>query len=68
MKIIYTTNAVESYHRIVRKFTKSKSIFPTYDLSVIRMIIYMSVSKISSKWTMPMCNWGLDYAQLLIYF
>lgn len=28
-KIIYTTNAVEGYHRMVRKFTKSKSIFPT---------------------------------------
>ena len=26
-KIIYTTNAVEGYHRMVRKFTKSKSIF-----------------------------------------
>ena len=29
--IIYTTNAVEGYHRMVRKFTKSKSIFPTND-------------------------------------
>ena len=26
-KIIYTTNAVESYHRMVRKFTKSKAVF-----------------------------------------
>lgn len=29
--LIYTTNAVEAYHRMVRKFTKTKSIFPTDD-------------------------------------
>ena len=40
-KIIYTTNAVESYHRMVRKFTKSKATFPTDDS--IRKIIFMSV-------------------------
>ena len=42
-KIIYTTNAVEGYHRMVRKFTKSKSIFPTDD--AIRKVVYMSVSE-----------------------
>ena len=46
-KIIYTTNAVEGYHRMVRKFTKSKSIFPTDD--AIRKVVYMSVSEISKK-------------------
>ena len=65
-KIIYTTNAVESYHRMVRKFTKSKAIFPTDDS--IRKVIYMSVKEISKKWTMPVRNWGLAYAQFSIYF
>ena len=65
-KIIYTTNAVEGYHRMVRKFTKSKSIFPTDD--AIRKVVYMSVSEISKKWTMPVRNWGLAYAQFMIYF
>lgn len=41
-KIIYTTNAVEIYHRIVRKFTKSKAAF-SMDGS-IRKVIYMNVS------------------------
>lgn len=59
-KIIYTTNAVESYHRMVRKFTKSKAIFPTDDS--IRKIIYMSVKEISKKWTMPVRDWGLAYS------
>ena len=29
--LIYTTNGVEAYHRMVRKFTKAKAIFPTDD-------------------------------------
>ena len=65
-KIIYTTNAVESYHRMVRKFTKSKAVFPTDDS--IRKVIYMSVVEISKKWTMPIRDWGLAYAQFAIFF
>ena len=65
-KIIYTTNAVEGYHRMVRKFTKSKSIFPTDDS--IRKVIYMSVKEISKKWTMPVRDWGLAYSQFAIFF
>ena len=53
-------------HRMVRKFTKSKSIFPTDD--AIRKVVYMSVSEISKKWTMPVRDWGLAYAQFMIYF
>ena len=65
-KIIYTTNAVESYHRMVRKFTKSKAIFPTDDS--IRKVIYMSVKEISKKWRLPVKDWGLAYAQFSVYF
>ena len=28
----------------------------------------MSVSEISKKWTMPVRDWGLAYAQFMIYF
>ena len=65
-KIIYTTNAVESYHRMVRKFTKSKAIFPTDDS--IRKVIYMSVREIAKKWTMPVRDWALAYQQFAIFF
>ncbi len=65
-RIIYTTNAVESYHRMVRKFTKTKAIFPTDDS--IRKAVYMSANEISKKWTMPVRDWGLAYSQFLIYF
>ena len=46
-KIIYTMNAVDGYHRMVRKSTKSKSIFPTDN--AIHKVVYMSVSEISKK-------------------
>lgn len=65
-KLIYTTNAVEGYHRMVRKFTKSKAIFPTDDS--IRKAIYMSVCSISKKWTMPVRNWGEAYSQFAVFF
>ncbi len=64
--LIYTTNAVEAYHRMVRKFTKAKAIFPTDDS--IRKVIYLSVKEITKKWTMPARDWGLAYSQFAIYF
>ena len=42
---------------MVRKFTKSKAVFPTDDS--IRKVIYMSVREIAKKWTMPVHDWGL---------
>jgi len=64
--LIYTTNAVEAYHRMVRKFTKSKSIFPTDDS--IRKVVYLSVKEILKKWTMPARDWGMAYSQFVIFF
>ena len=49
--LIYTTNAVEAYHRMVRKFTKTKSIFPTDDS--IRKVVFLSDREITKKWTQP---------------
>ena len=65
-RIIYTTNAVEGYHRMVRKFTKTKSIFLTDDS--IWKTIYLSTKEIAKKWTMPVRDWGLAYAQFAIFF
>ena len=51
---------------MVRKFTKSKAVFPTDDS--IRKVIYMSVKEIAKKWAMPVRDWGLAYSQFAIYF
>jgi putative transposase len=65
-RMIYTTNAVEGYHRMVRKFTKSKAIFPTDDS--IKKVVYLSIKEVSKKWTVPARDWGLVYSQIMIFF
>ena len=65
-KIIYTTNAVEGFHRMMIKFTKNRTIFPTDDS--IRKAVYLSVCQITKKWTMPVYDWGMIYSQIMIYF
>ena len=64
--LIYTTNAVEAYHRMVRKFTKAKAIFPTDDS--IKKVIFLSAEEFTKKWTMPVRDWGMAYSQFVIFF
>ena len=64
--LIYTTNAVEGFHRMLRKFTKTRTIFPTDD--AVKKAVFLSVREISKKWTMPLRNWGLIYGQLMLHF
>lgn len=65
-KIIYTTNAVEGFHRQVRKVTKTKGAFPT-DMALMKLI-YLATENISKKWTQPIPNWGLTIQQFCIKF
>ncbi len=45
--LIYTTNAIESFNRQLRKVTKSKSIFPTDD-SLLKML-YLAMIRYYEK-------------------
>lgn len=54
-KIIYTTNVIESLNSGIRKFTKSKNLFPD-DQAAIKAV-YLSVMNIQKKWTMPVRDW-----------
>ena len=65
-RLIYTTNAVEGFHRMLRKFTKTKTNFPTDDS--LRKSIYLSVKEIDKKWSMPVRNWGIIIGQFMMYF
>ena len=65
-KLIYTTNAVEGFHRQVRKTTKTKGAF-TSDMALMKLI-YLATENISKKWTQPLQNWGLTVQQLCIKF
>ena len=65
-KIVYTTNTIESLNRGIRKYTKTKSIFP-HDQAALKAV-YLAIGNIESKWTMPIRNWGMILQQFLIKF
>ena len=50
-KAIYTTNAIESLNRSLRKVSKNRGSFPN-DESALKLL-YLALSNISKKWTMP---------------
>jgi putative transposase len=65
-RVIYTTNAVEGFHRMLRKYTKTKTIYPTDD--ALRKSVFLAIGNISRKWTMPIANWGVIMGQMMIFF
>jgi putative transposase len=65
-KLIYTTNASEGFHRMLRRFTKNKTAYPTDD--AVRKSIYLSVREISKKWSTPLKGWDKVMGQLKMYF
>lgn len=65
-KIIYTTNAVEGYHRQLRKVTKNKGVF-TSD-KALEKLVYLAYRNIHKRWTAPLSQWYLTVQQLAIKF
>ena len=65
-KVIYTTNAIESLNRSLRKVIKTKGAFPT-DASILK-IFYLALENISRKWTMPIRTWKAALSQFAIKF
>jgi putative transposase len=65
-KLIYTTNAVEGFHRQIRKVTKTKGAF-TSD-TALKKLVYLATRRIEKKWTSPLQNWSLTVQQLAIKF
>jgi putative transposase len=65
-KMIYTTNAVEGFHRQIRKVTKTKGAF-TSDTALLKLV-YLATQNIEKKWTQPIPNWALTASQLFIRF
>jgi len=65
-KMIYTTNAVESVHRQLRKVTKNRSMFPN-DESLAKML-FLAIKGVARKWTSPVQNWASTISQLDMMF
>lgn len=65
-RIIYTTNPIESYHRMVRKVTKTKGAFSSEDAIVKQ--IYLATVNANTKWQGQMFGWQTVRNELINYF
>lgn len=65
-KIIYTTNAIESYNSQLRAVSRSKAAFPN-DEAVIKLF-YLRTLDVVKNWTRSIQNWSQVLNQLVILF
>lgn len=65
-RMIYTTNPIESYHRMVRKVTKTKGSFSSEN-AIIKQI-YLATINANTKWNGQMFGWNTVQNELSIYF
>ena len=65
-RIIYTTNPIESYHRMVRKVTKTKGAFSSEDAIVKQ--IYLATINANTKWQGQMFGWTAVRMELTLTF
>lgn len=61
-KIIYTTNIIENINRIIRKYTKTKTMLPNDQ--AVEKVVYLALMQISKKWTIPQRDWPI----MLVHF
>jgi len=65
-RLIYTTNPIESYHRMVRKVTKTKGAYTSEDAIVKQ--IYLATMNAQTKWTGTIFEWSAIRRDLIDYF
>ena len=65
-KAIYTTNAIESLNRSLRKISKNRGVFPNQE-SLLKLY-YLALERIAKKWTMPILNWSEALNRFAIEF
>ena len=65
-RVTYTTNAIESLNEQFKRLNRNRSVFPTK--SSLEKALFLSVEKISKKWTHPIRNWDSIFDELSIMF
>lgn len=55
-KILYTTNAIESLHRQLRKAVKTRGHFPNDDAAL--KLLYLVLRNITKRWTQSQPHWN----------
>lgn len=65
-RLIYTTNPIESYHRMIRKVTKTKGAFASEDAIVKQ--IYLATMNAQTKWNGTIFAWSSIRRELSDYY
>ncbi len=65
-KVIYTTNAIESVNRSLRKITKNRGAFPSDEAAI--KLLFLAHRNISKRWTKPVTNWKAALNRFAIMF
>ncbi len=65
-KVLYTTNAIESVNRQLRKVLKTRGALPS-DEALLKLL-YLALGKIAKKWTMPIRDWSAALNRFAIEF
>jgi putative transposase len=65
-KMIYTTNAIESYNSVLRKYTKNKRSFVSND--ALAKVLYLATQKAGAHWDKCVPNWPTILNQFAIAF
>jgi putative transposase len=65
-KLIYTTNTVEGYHRMIRKVTKSKGAF-TSDMAMLKLV-YLATIQFNNRVENYILGWHIIFNQIMIFF
>ena len=65
-RVIYTTNAIESLNRSLRKVIKTKAVFP--DEAAVCRLMYLAMNNISKKWNRPIKDWRAALSHFAILF
>ena len=65
-KIIYTTNAIESMNRSLRKIIKTRGAFPSDEAAT--KLMYLALRNIEKRWTRPLANWQAALNRFVIMF
>ena len=65
-KLIYTTNAIESLNRTIRKAIKTKGCFSTDEAA--KKLVWLSLREVLQKWKRPTRTWSAAMEEMAILY
>ena len=65
-KLLYTTNAIESLNRSIRKVIKTKGSFGSDDAA--RKLMWLTLKRIAEKWKRPSPAWATAMEEMAVMY